>query len=129
MCDTLCCCIKIPKKEKESFRAFLNKYLESEKEFEVRFGLVMLFRNYTESGYIKSTLNAIKNSVSKDYYSQMGAAWALSVCYVKFPEDTLELFAEKSLDRFVQNKAIQKCRESLRVSQANKEKLKQYRII
>ena len=57
----------------------------------------------------------------------MAAAWAVSVCYVKFPEKT-EVFLRKNLlDDFTHNKAIQKIRESYRVSKEDKERLKELR--
>ena len=61
------------------------------------------------------------------YYVKMAAAWAVSVCYVKFPEKT-EVFLRKNLlDDFTHNKAIQKIRESYRVSKEEKERLKELR--
>ena len=60
-------------------------------------------------------------------YVKMAAAWAVSVCYVKFPEKT-EVFLRKNLlDDFTHNKAIQKIRESYRVSKEEKERLKELR--
>ena len=57
----------------------------------------------------------------------MAVAWAISVCYVKFRDKTLKLLKIKELDIFVQNKAIQKIRESFRVSDEDKEMLKKYK--
>ena len=59
----------------------------------------------------------------KLYYVQMAAAWLLSVCYVKFPERTERFLEKNDLDDFTQNKAIQKIRESYRVSKEDKERL------
>lgn len=58
------------------------------------------------------------------YYIRMAQAWALSVCFVKYRDKTLRLFEEQKPEPWVQNKAIQKCRESYRVSAADKELLK-----
>jgi len=58
----------------------------------------------------------------------MGIAWALSVCYIKFPQETEALLKKQELTPFVQNKAIQKIRESLRVSAEEKQLLLQYKI-
>ena len=54
----------------------------------------------------------------------MGVAWALQVCYVKFPEKTRTLLEHNDMDNFIHNKAIQKIRESYRVSREEKEELK-----
>ena len=55
------------------------------------------------------------------YYARMGVAWALSVCYVKFPERTLRWLREECpLDDWTFNKTIQKIGESFRVSPEGK---------
>ncbi|MDO4321974.1 MAG: DNA alkylation repair protein [Lachnospiraceae bacterium] len=63
-----------------------------------------------------------------DYYIRMAQAWALSVCFVKYRDKTLRLLEERCMDAWVQNKAIQKCRESYRVSAEDKELLKLLKI-
>lgn len=65
---------------------------------------------------------------STPYYIKMAAAWALSVCFVKYRDLTWEVFASKTINPWVQNKAIQKCRESYRVSAEDKELLKSLKL-
>ena len=55
------------------------------------------------------------------YYVKMAVAWALSVCYVKFPQKTMNYLKENHLDDFTYNKALQKIIESYRVSTEDKE--------
>ena len=62
------------------------------------------------------------------YYVKMAVAWAISMCYVKFPEKTRAFLEHNHLDTFTQNKAIQKIRESYRVSQEEKEELKKLKV-
>ena len=56
---------------------------------------------------------------------KMAVAWAVSVCYVKFPEKTRAFLENNSMDDFTQNKSIQKIRESYRVSKEEKDALKE----
>ena len=128
VCDIFCGGIKPPKSETDSFRNFLDKYLTSSKEFEIRFGVVILLQKYITENYISSTLSVLQAINHKGYYVQMAVAWALSICFIKYPQQTLEILKEKTLDKFVQNKAIQKCRESLRVTAEDKEMLLKYKI-
>ena len=128
VCDTFCSSIRIPKTEKQSFYEYLSPYLYGENEFAVRFGVVMLLQNYVCDEFIVRTLDTLKNIRNNQYYVQMALAGAWSVCYIQYPEQTLSVFAEKSLDRFVQNKAIQKCRESLRITDNDKKRLLSYKI-
>ncbi|MEE0265734.1 MAG: DNA alkylation repair protein [Acutalibacteraceae bacterium] len=128
VCDTFCSGIKPPEDKLADFRSFIEPYLNSDKEFEIRFAVVILLQQFITVEYIDSTLLALQNINSDKYYVKMAVAWALSVCFVKFPEETEQLFAEYKLDKWVQNKAIQKCRESLRVSKQDKELLLKYKI-
>lgn len=129
VCDTFCSAIKPPKEELTNFRSFIEPYLYSDKEFEIRFAVVILLQKFVNEEYISSTLLTLQNINSDKYYVKMAVAWALSVCYVKFPKETEQIFAEYQLDKWVQNKAIQKCRESLRVSKQDKELLLKYKIL
>ncbi len=54
----------------------------------------------------------------------MANAWLVQVCYVKYPEKTRHFLENSALDDFTHNKAIQKIRESYRVSREEKEELK-----
>lgn len=63
----------------------------------------------------------------------MAVAWAVSICYIHFPEKTQKLLKENSLDDWTHNKTIQKIRESLRISKEkrdaeNLEEIKENRI-
>ena len=129
VCDTFCSSIKPPKSELASFRQFIEPYLNSDKEFEIRFAVVILLQKYITDEYINSTLKALESVKKNDkYYVKMAVAWALSFCYIKFPEPTAKLFSECKLDKWVQNKAIQKCRESLRVTKEQKDELLKFKI-
>ena len=51
----------------------------------------------------------------------MAVAWAISVCFVKYRKLTIEYLNNSNLDNFTYNKALQKIRESNRVSKEDKE--------
>lgn len=122
-CDSFCAGMKAAGKEQAAFFQFLTPYLESKKCYEVRFGLVMLLDWFLNEEYIDRALEKFAAFCHPDYYAQMAAAWAISIAYIKFPQKTLPLLMENSLDDFTHNKAIQKIRESRRVPAADKEQL------
>ena len=53
----------------------------------------------------------------------MGAAWAVSMVYVKYPEMVEDLLRSGRMETWTHNKSIQKIRESRRVSKERKEEL------
>ena len=125
VCDTFCASLKQTKTHKKEMWEFLQPYLESDREYFIRFGVVMLLDYYVDEEYLEK-LYAVFDSIHHEgYYVKMAVAWALSVCYVKFPEETMRyLKNNKALDDFTYNKAIQKTCESYRVKPEEKEKLK-----
>lgn len=127
ICDCCCATYKFMKKGQEEWFAFLIVYADSVQEYEIRFALVSMLDFFINEEYIDQVLEILGKVRHEGYYVKMAAAWAVSVCYVKFPEKT-EVFLRKNLlDDFTHNKAIQKIRESYRVSKEEKERLKELR--
>lgn len=124
VCDTFCMGLKFINKNKKQAFEFLIPYLKSKDEFKLRFGVVILLAHFIDDEYIDRILNILFNLKSDDYYAQMGIAWAISVCYVKYPKKTLPYIKNNNLDNFTHNKAISKIIESYRVSKGDKDKLR-----
>lgn len=124
VCDVFCGDLKAIKKDLPAGRAFLERYVCSDKEFELRFLAVMLMQYYTGDAYIDDTLKLYQTIRHEGYYVKMAVAWGLSVCFIKQREKTLPLLQSGTLDLLTHNKAIQKCCESRRVSPQDKDLLR-----
>jgi len=59
----------------------------------------------------------------------MANAWLISICFIKFPNETLKYLKKCQLDKFTKNKAISKICDSYRITQKNKEEVKKLRIV
>lgn len=128
VCDCGNSTLKFLKKEPEQGFAYICGYLQSKKEYELRFAVVTLMEYFITEEYIDRVLSIYSQIRHDGYYVKMAVAWAVSVCYVKFPEKTLELLRkggeeDGGLETWTHNKAIQKIRESRRVSDEDKEML------
>ena len=128
VCDCGNSTLKFMKKYPEECFAYVCKYLESEREYEVRFAAVTLMEHFVTEDFIDRLLEIYRKVGHEGYYVKMGVAWAVSVCYVKFPEKTRVLLEKESeeaggLPDWTHNKTIQKIRESRRVSPEEKEAL------
>lgn len=122
VCDSFCTGLKFTKQNKERVWSFLQPYLISDKEYELRFGIVMLLDYYIEPDYIDRVLDLLDDVQHEGYYAKMAVAWALSICFVKLPDQTMKyLTGDHSLDLFTYNKALQKITESTRVGADVKE--------
>lgn len=128
VCDSFCVSLRFARKEQERVWDFLQEYLSSEKEFEARFGAVMLLDYFCNETYIDRVLPALVELHCEAYYAAMGAAWAVAECYIKFPEKTEVYLKGKCFDKNVQNRAIQKICDSLRIGEENKNLLRQWKM-
>lgn len=124
ICDVFCAGLKITNKYKKEVWNFIQKYLKSEKEFEIRFAIVMIIDYYIEEEYLKEDFKIFDNIKHDGYYVKMAVAWAVSICLIKFYDETEKYLAESRLDKWTYNKAIQKAIESYRISDDKKRHLR-----
>ena len=83
-------------------------------------GIVLRMDCFFTEEWIDKSLEVFKKVHMGKYYTDMGFAWALSMGLVKFEEKTIEFMENNKLSDFVYNKALQKARESYRVSEEKK---------
>lgn len=124
VCDTFCAGLKITKKHKNEMFEFVKTYLNSTKEFELRFAIVMLVDYYIDDEHISEVLEIFDKVKHNGYYVKMAVAWAVSVCLMKYYDVTIEYLKKCNLDDFTYNKALQKAIESFRISDNQKEELR-----
>ncbi len=124
VCDIVCSELKIAKKEQSSIWEFLEQYINSNNEFQVRFVLVMYLDYYLNDKYIDKVISNISKIKTDKYYVQMAIAWLLSVSFIKQKDKTIKYLKNNKLDNFTHNKAIQKIIESYRVTKEEKEFIK-----
>lgn len=129
-CDSTISTMKLlgKSKNKADYFEFFYRLCFSEKEFISRFGIVTIMCYYLEKEYLQQVLEMCKKVNNDAYYVKMAIAWLISYLFVKFKDETYALLGEKVLDKFTQNKAISKCRDSFRVSAEDKENLTLYKV-
>lgn len=142
VCDTVCCDAKwaVAKKnatgrtglsgqERERLWKWLGRYYRSDREFEVRFAVVMSMCHFLEKGWLPYIFSAIKtldfNNIHSDYpetavkgvspyYLRMGTAWLLATSLAKYPEETRRFINGSKLPENVIRLYVRKARESFR---------------
>ena len=134
-CDMFCQSYKVPKKDMESIHHYFASLMDSNEEFRMRVSLILRMSHFMDVDHVDRLIEDVLSYDHDGYYYKMGAAWALSVCYVHFPERTEDALMSERLDPEVLKKAMQKIRDSYRVSQEDKERLtevvrskRQYRV-
>ena len=124
VCDTFCAGLKITKKYKKEMYNFIQKYLKSDKEFEIRFGIVMLLDYYIDEEHIEEVLKICNNIKHDGYYVKMAVAWLISFAIIKYYDITIKYLEICDLDDFTYNKALQKAIESYRITDKQKDYLR-----
>lgn len=127
VCDSPLSSLKLIKKHQAEVWRFIQPYIKDKREYYARAAACLIMDFFVDEVYIDKALLALRRIKAEGYYRKMAVAWALSVCYVKFPEKTESLLADNDLDDFTHNKAISKIRDSFRVGKEAKERLKSLR--
>lgn len=122
VCD--CFCWRLRRDEREPMWRFLQPYFRSEREYDVRFAVVMALGNFVDEEHLEALLTLLEGVSHEAYYARMAVAWAVSVCFVKFPERTKEWLRACPLEDWTYNKSLQKIVESLRVDAQAKEEVR-----
>ena len=124
VCDSFCTGLKSTKRHQQEMWQFIQSYGVSAEEYKARFAAVMLLNYYVDESYIQQTLNLLDSIQNGKFYTQMAVAWAISICYIKYPEITEAYLKSSKLDIFTYNKSLQKIIESNRIDQETKDKIR-----
>ena len=127
VCDLFCSTLKEVQRYPQEYWQMLMPYFNSTNAYDLRFASVMLLNHFTSDEFAEEALKLLEAIKHEDYYVKMGVAWAISIFYIKQPKLTLSLLKQNNLDNFTHNKAIQKIRESFRVSNEEKEMLNRFK--
>ena len=126
VCDSFCCnakwALKIPS---QTLWEFLLPYYHSDKEFEVRFAIVMSMCYLLNEEWLNTIFQQLENidlrSIHSDYtnlpspyFVRMGIAWLLATALAKYPDETRKFVNASSLTEDVKRLYARKARESFK---------------
>ena len=126
-CDSFCSGLKQTKQQMGEMWDYLQSYLCSNKEYHIRFAVVMFINYYISEEYIDKLLKTFDEIHHEGYYVKMAVAWALAISLVKYWDKTIAYMESEDnhLDDFTYIKALQKGRESLCLTAEQKQYLKE----
>ena len=121
VCDTSS--PKIFKKYPNETLQKIKIWIKSEKVYTIRYAIWLLLSNFLDENFSADLLELVAEVKNDDYYVQMMQAWFFATALAKRYDATISLLESKKLEPFVQNKTIQKSRESRRISSETKKYL------
>ena len=119
---------KIFKKHLSYVYERVQKWLQSDAVYTIRFGIVTLLGFYLDNAFEPEMLQLVANVRSEEYYVNMAVAWYFSMALVKQYDATLPYIQNRVLEPWTHNKSIQKAIESRRIPQETKAYLRGLKI-
>lgn len=119
---------KIFKKHLSYVYERVQKWLQSDAVYTIRFGIVTLLGFYLDNAFEPEMLQLVANVRSEEYYVNMAVAWYFSMALVKQYDATLPYIQNRVLEPWTHNKSIQKAIESRRILQETKAYLRGLKI-
>ena len=115
---------KVFRKHKDDLLLHIEKWLKSEETYTIRFAVGMLMQHFLDDDFAPEYPAMVAGIRSEEYYVNMMRAWYFATALAKQYEAVIHYFKEQKLDVWTNNKAIQKARESYRITPEQKEYLK-----
>lgn len=103
-------------RNRAAVEAFVNKYFDSNKEYEVRFAVVMRMTYFLGPDDWQATVDLLERVDHDGYYAKMAVAWALSVAAVKYPDEMASRLSDLDVDDTILRMTVRKIRESYRAT-------------
>ena len=124
VCDIISPKVFRKKENKGELINYIRRCSKSNHTYTARFGLKMLMTHFLGDDFKKEYLEIPLSIKTDEYYLQMMIAWLFATALSKQWEETIKVLKEKKLETFIQNKTIQKARESRRITKEQKDFLK-----
>ncbi len=127
VCDGFCSAFKRIKKFLPEYFDYIGELASDENVWRKRAALVLMLNYYLEDDYIDTVLERCQNIISEEYYVQMAQAWLLATAYINYSDKVKEILCSDRICVSVKKMAIQKCIDSYRITDDDKDYLRNLR--
>lgn len=125
-CDILT--FNVDEKNKNAYFSLAKEFIYDAKPFVRRIGFDIFFKFINDKTYLLEIFKLLNDfEFETEYYVNMVIAWFIAECFTKNREQTILFLKNNNLNKFCINKAIQKCRDSFRISNEDKEILLKFK--
>ena len=115
---------KVFRKHKRELLVCIRRWLKSEHTYTIRFAIGMLMQHFLDEDFEVQYPDMVAQIRSDEYYVNMMIAWYFATALAKQYDAVIPFIELQKLDVWTHNKAIQKARESYRITPDQKEHLK-----
>lgn len=114
---------KVFEKNKDRLIKKIAMWIKEDLPYTKRIAMLLLKKYYLDEDFDKKYLKWAAEIRSEEYYVNMMTAWLFADALVKQWDSAVEFLQKNKLDPWTHNKAIQKARESFRITPEQKEYL------
>lgn len=119
---------KVFAKHKTELLEKIKDWMDSPETYVIRYGIEMLMRFYLDEDFKLEYAEMVAAVRSDEYYVKMMVAWYFATALAKQYESIVPFLEQKRMEAWTHNKAIQKARESRRITAEQKEYLKSLKV-
>lgn len=119
---------KVFKKHRQELVPRVREWIASGETYTVRFAIGILMQHFLDQDFKIEYAELVAAVRSEEYYINMMVAWYFATALAKQYDRVLPFLEERRLDAWTHNKAIQKARESYRITEKQKEYLKSLKV-
>ena len=127
--DSVAMTLKIKKSDMTVLWDFVCELSEDKNEFAKRMAVVLCLSKFLNDEYIDRVCSLFDDINKGQFYVDISLAWAYAEMLIKQPKHAILKFKQMTLPKNIQNKAIQKARESFRITNELKQKLLEYKSV
>lgn len=120
--------IKAFHKTPEKLLPHIEKWLESDHPYTVRYGILCLMNEFLNDRFLDRYPAMVAAVKSEEYYVKMMQAWYFATALAKQYDAVLPYLTEQRLEQWVHNKTIQKAIERYRITDEQKAYLRTLKI-
>lgn len=106
----------------------ISQWIKDDAPYTKRVAMLFIMKFFLTEDFKPEYLSWAAQIRSDEYYVNMMTAWLFAEALVKQWDSAIEFIKTKQLDPWTHNKAIQKARESFRITDEQKEYLKSLRV-
>lgn len=107
---------------------YIKKWMNSSEPYTLRVAMILIMKNFLDDDFNIEYLEMAAKIRSEEYYVNMMTAWLSAEALVKQWNSAIPFIQDHRLDKWTNNKAIQKACESYRITTEQKEYLKTLKI-
>ncbi|MGE0074535.1 MAG: DNA alkylation repair protein [Sphaerochaetaceae bacterium] len=121
VCDSFCATLRPSSNAKESYLSLVGRHIHDAHPYAIRFSVVLLLFQFMDFPLDPRVLPLLPLAETEHYHVRMAVAWAVATAYTVDPQTVQPWLAQLPFSTETMRMAIQKIRDSRRVSAEGKE--------